>query len=122
MYLHLGQNIMVRNQDVVGIFDLDNTTWSFRTRRFLEQAEQEGRVTAVGDDLPRSFVLVQKRDGPPAVYITALSSAALSARSAEKRSVRVLGPERGRAQGSPAASRPARDGGKATERPDRFGA
>ena len=82
MYLHLGQNIMVRNQDVIGIFDLDNTTWSFRTRRFLERAEQEGRVTAVGDDLPRSFVLVQEVDGPPTVYITALSSAALSARGA----------------------------------------
>ena len=81
MYLHLGQNVMVRNQDVIGIFDLDNTTWSFRTRRFLERAEQEGRVIAVGDDLPRSFVLTREGDGPPIVYITALSSAALSARA-----------------------------------------
>ncbi len=75
MYLHLGQNVMVRNQDVVGIFDLDNTTWSFRTRRFLELAEQEGRVVAVGDDL-----LTDGGKGRPTVYITALSSAALSAR------------------------------------------
>ena len=80
MYLHLGQNVMIRNRDIIGIFDLDNTTWSFRTRRFLERAEREGRVTAVGDDLPRSFVLVQEGDGPPAVYITALSPAALYAR------------------------------------------
>ena len=95
MYLHLGQNVMIRNQDVIGVFDMDNTTWSFRTRRFLERAEQEGRVTAVGDDLPRSFVLVQEGDGPPAVYITGLSSAALYARSAEKRSAREPGAERG---------------------------
>ena len=80
MYLHLGQNVMVPEDAVLGVFDLDNTTWSFRTRRFLERAEREGRVTAVGDDLPRSFVLVQEGDSPPAVYITALSSAALSAR------------------------------------------
>ena len=52
---------MVRSQDVIGIFDLDNTTWSFRTRRFLEREEQEGRVDAVGDDLPRSFVLANDR-------------------------------------------------------------
>ena len=84
MYLHLGQNVMVPEAAVIGIFDLDNTTWSFRTRRFLERAEREGRVIPVGDDLPRSFVLVQERDGPPAVYITALSSAALSARAAQK--------------------------------------
>lgn len=81
MYLHLGQNVMVRHQDIIGIFDLDNTTWSFRTRRFLERAEREGRVIAVGDDLPRSFVLIQEGDGPPMVYITALSAAALSARA-----------------------------------------
>ena len=81
MYLHLGQNVMVRRQDVIGIFDLDNTTWSFRTRRFLELAERGGRVVTVGDDLPRSFVLTQEGDGPPTVYITALSPAALSARS-----------------------------------------
>ena len=36
MYLHLGQGVMVRDRDMIGIFDLDNTTWSFRTRRFLE--------------------------------------------------------------------------------------
>lgn len=83
MYLHLGQNVMVPETAVLGVFDLDNTTWSFRTRRFLEQAEQEGRVISVGDDLPRSFVLVQEGNGPPAIYITALSSTALSARAAQ---------------------------------------
>ena len=81
LYLHLGQNVMVNNQDIIGVFDLDNTTWSFRTRRFLERAEQEGRVITVGDDLPRSFVLTQEGDGPPRAYITALSSAALCARA-----------------------------------------
>ena len=80
MYLHLGQNVMVRSQDVIGIFDLDNTTWSFRTRRFLEQAEREGRVIPLGDDLPRSFVLAEGRDGTPVVYLIPLSPAALSAR------------------------------------------
>ncbi len=82
MYLHLGQSVMVPVRDVIGIFDLDNTTWSFRTRRFLEKAEREGRVISVGEDLPRSFVLVQGGGGPPAVYITPLSPAALSARAA----------------------------------------
>lgn len=85
MYLHLGQNVMVRNRDVIGIFDLDNTTWSFRTRRFLEQAEREGRVMAVGDDLPRSFVLVQEGDSQPAVYITQLTPATLQKRIEENR-------------------------------------
>ena len=83
MYLHLGQNIMVPESAVIGIFDLDNTTWSFRTRRFLERAEQEGRAITVGDDLPRSFVLVREGDGPDAVYITQLTTATLQKRAEE---------------------------------------
>ena len=83
MYLHLGQNVMVPEAAVIGIFDLDNTTWSFRTRRFLERAEQEGRVITVGDDLPRSFVLVQEGDGPAEVYITQLTPATLQKRAEE---------------------------------------
>lgn len=84
MYLHLGQNVMVPKSAVLGIFDLDNTTWSFRTRRFLDRAEEEGRVVSVGEDLPRSFVLVQEGGGPPMAYLCPLSPAALSSR-AERR-------------------------------------
>lgn len=81
MYLHLGQSVMVPHGDLIGIFDLDNTTWSFRTRRFLERAEREGRVETVGDDLPRSFVLAQGRGEGPTVYLTPLSPAALAVRA-----------------------------------------
>ena len=41
MYLHLGQSVVVPFQDVVGVFDLDNTTSSIHTRKFLERAEKE---------------------------------------------------------------------------------
>ena len=83
MYLHLGQNVMVPEASIIGVFDLDNTTWSFRTRRFLERAEQEGRAVTVGDDLPRSFVLAREGDGPPKVYITQLTTATLQKRAEE---------------------------------------
>ena len=58
MYLHLGQSVVVPHKNILGIFDLDNSSWAFKTREFLERAEQEGRVVSVCDDLPRSFVLV----------------------------------------------------------------
>ena len=83
MYLHLGQNVMIRNQDIIGVFDLDNTTWSFRTRRFLEQAEREGRVVTVGDDLTRSFVMSREGDAPSLVHITQLTTATLQKRVEE---------------------------------------
>ena len=83
MYLHLGQSVMIPHDAIIGVFDLDNTTWSFRTRRFLERAEREGYVTAVGDDLPRSFVLAREGDGPAEVYITQLTTATLQKRVEE---------------------------------------
>lgn len=70
MYLHLGQSVMVPYDSIIGVFDLDNTTWSHRTRSFLEQADREGRLTEVGDDLPKSFVLCQEEEEGAKVYIT----------------------------------------------------
>lgn len=81
MYLYLGQSVLVPEEAVIGIFDLDNTSWSYRTRDFLERAEQEGLVTTVGSDLPRSFVLCREGSGPPRVYLTQLSAAALRSRA-----------------------------------------
>ena len=57
MYLHLGQNVVVPEADVIGIFDLDNTTGSHITRKFLGEAEKAGWVVSVSDDLPKSFVV-----------------------------------------------------------------
>ncbi len=80
MYLNIGQSVLIEKSSVIGIFDLDNTTWAFKTREFLERAEREGRVVAVGDDLPRAFVLCCGGGGPSTVYLTTLSTSALSAR------------------------------------------
>ena len=75
MYLHLGSSVVIRQRDVVGIFDLDNTTSSRITRDFLTQAQRAGRVVTVGDDLPKSFLLC--REGETTVYLSQLSSATL---------------------------------------------
>lgn len=80
MYLHLGQSVVVPFEQVVGIFDLDNSSWSHRTRAFLEKAEKEGRVVNAASDLPRSFVVRQQKDGNTAVYLSQLSTATLKSR------------------------------------------
>lgn len=77
MYLHLGSSVVIRQRDVVGIFDLDNTTSSCITRDFLTQAQRAGRVVTVGDDLPKSFLLCRDGAGETTVYLSQLSSATL---------------------------------------------
>lgn len=81
MYLHLGQSVVVPNCEILGIFDLDNSTWSHLTRSFLERAQRENRVISVCDDLPRSFVLRGRQDGQTTVYISQLSAATLLRRA-----------------------------------------
>jgi len=80
MYLHIGQNVVVPEADVIGIFDLDNTTGSHITRRFLSDAEKAGRVKSVSDELPRSFV-VSDTGKEISIYLSQLSPQTLLKRS-----------------------------------------
>ena len=63
MYLYLGQSTVIPFQEIMGIFDLDNASWAYKTREFLERAEREGRAVWLTDDLPRSVVMAAGRDG-----------------------------------------------------------
>ena len=78
MYLSIGNDMAVRENSIIGIFDLDNTSTSKRTREFLDRAEQEGQVVPC-DDLPKSFVLTAEY-GFHRVRLTALSPSTLEKR------------------------------------------
>ena len=80
MYLHLGQDTVVRDCDIIGIFDLDITTQSIRTRNYLNTAEKRGEVRYVTEELPKSFVVAGQR-ASQRVYISQLSTATLLKRS-----------------------------------------
>ena len=80
MYLHIGQNVILPEADVIGIFDLDNTTSSHITRKFLGDAEKAGSVVNVSDELPRSFVLSGNKK-TTTVYLSQLSPQTLQKRS-----------------------------------------
>ena len=78
MYLSIGNDMAVRDRNIIGIFDMDNTSTSKRTRAFLAQAEKEGEVVPC-DDLPKSFVLTAEY-GMRRVYLSALSASTLEKR------------------------------------------
>ena len=81
MYLHLGKGSIVNDSEIIGVFDLDITSQSALTRRYLAAAEKAGAVVnAAGDELPKSFV-VCARDGRQTVYLSQLNSSTLFKRS-----------------------------------------
>lgn len=80
MYLHLGQETVVRVRDIVGMFDMDNTTVSKHTRQFLADAEQAGKVVNVSQELPKAFVVCRSGAGEETVYVSQISTATLMKR------------------------------------------
>lgn len=80
MYLHLGQDTVVRTDDIIGIFDLENTSISKITKEFLAKSEKAGRVVNVSYELPKSFVICTQNK-KTAVYITQISSSTLKKRA-----------------------------------------
>ena len=80
MYLHLGQGCIVRTDEVIGIFDLDNATVSKRTRDYLNKAENNGQVITVGYELPKSFVVCGEKNGDKKIYLSPLSTVTLLGR------------------------------------------
>ena len=80
MYLHLGQNIVVSESSIIGVFDMDNATASHYTRRFLSEAEKNGKVVTITDDLPKSFIICNDKNETK-IYLSQLSSQTLLKRS-----------------------------------------
>ena len=79
MYLHLGEETVVRMKDVIGIFDIENTSVSKHTKDFLARSEKGGRVVTVSYEMPKSFVVTE--DGKEKVYISQISAATLKKRA-----------------------------------------
>ena len=80
MYLHLGQSVVVPETAIIGIFDLDNTTGSIITRKFLNNAEKNGRIVNVSDELPKSFIVCDENSITD-IYLSQLSTQTLLKRS-----------------------------------------
>ncbi len=85
-FIHLGKGTLVRDDEILGIFDLDITSQSHLTRKFLSLADKSGKVINAAEDLPKSFVLCQQQ-GETRVYLSQMASATLLKRAEERTQV-----------------------------------
>ena len=79
MYISIGGDMMVRDRDIIGVFDLDATADSEKTMEFLQSAEQNGALLNITEDIPKTF-LVTEEYGMEKVYFTQLNAATLEKR------------------------------------------
>ena len=82
MYLHLGKGSIVNDWEIVGIFDLDITSQSHLTRKYLSAAEKAGQVETACDDLPKSFVVCES-GGKRRLILSQMAASTLLKRTEE---------------------------------------
>lgn len=76
MYLHIGENTVITDQDIIGIFDIDTSTVNKATRDYLATAEKQNRVKNVNYDLPKSFIVTDDT-----VYVSPINTSTLNKRA-----------------------------------------
>ena len=53
MYFNIGTEVLIKEKNILGIFDLDNTTVSKATREYINTAEKNGEcITVSFEELP----------------------------------------------------------------------
>lgn len=80
MYLHLGQNYVIKTEEIIGIFDIENTSVSKNTVNFLNLKEKNKKIINTATDIPKSFVVVRKKENI-LVYLSGLAPATLIKRA-----------------------------------------
>ena len=81
MYLHLGQDTVVRTDEIIGIFDMETSTISKITRNYLGIVQKKGYVVNVSEELPKAFVPCIDKDGKKTDYISQISTSTLLKRT-----------------------------------------
>ena len=81
MYLHIGNGVSIKDEDIIGIFDLDSATVSSITKNFINKKSRDGLVEYNDSDLPRSFVLTSKKGEKSKVLLSRISVSALKQRA-----------------------------------------
>ena len=87
MYLHLGEDIVVCDNEIVGIFDIENTSVSKITKDFLSGKNFE--VVNVSYEIPKSFILTESK-GNIKVYISNISPSTLRKRNNLNKNIQIV--------------------------------
>lgn len=80
MFIHLGNDVVVNSKNIVGIFDIENTTTGKNTSKILENATKENRVVTVSFEMPKSFIVCIE-NGKEIIYVSQISVSTLRKRA-----------------------------------------
>jgi len=76
MFIHLGEDTVVNDKEIIGVFDIDTSTVNKATRDYLSKAEKDKKIVYVNYDLPKSFIVCDNE-----VYISPINTSTINKRS-----------------------------------------
>lgn len=76
MFIHLGEDTVINDKEIIGVFDIDTSTVNKATRDYLSKAEKDKRIVYVNYDLPKSFIVCDNE-----VYISPINTSTINKRS-----------------------------------------
>ena len=80
MFLHLGNDFVINENDIIAILNLDTISTSKHTQSYLKHIEKEKIVTSICDDIPRTLI-VTENNSKHTVYLSNISSTTLYKRA-----------------------------------------
>ena len=76
MYINIGEEYVLKEKDIIAVFDMDKATVGKITRDYLNAAQKSGKIIYAGYDLTKSFIVTKDK-----VYISPLNTATVLKRA-----------------------------------------
>ena len=80
MFLHIGEGKIINKKEIIGIFDLETTSISKKTREFIRINDKKGNIEYISDEIPKTYIITSC-NREKKVYVTQISSQTLHKRS-----------------------------------------
>lgn len=80
MFLHIGEGKVISKRDIIGIFDLETTSISKKTREFLRINEKKGNIEYISTEIPKTYIITDSKLKKK-VLVTQISSQTLQRRA-----------------------------------------
>ena len=80
MYLHIGNGKLIKQEQIIGIFDFDTATISKKSKLWLSNKQKEKKIESITLDIPKSFILMSEEENGK-VYLSQLSPKTLISRT-----------------------------------------
>ena len=76
MYIHIGGDKSLTDDEIVGVFDIESTTVSYNSREFLNKAQKSNNIINISDDLPKTFIVTNDKN----VYLCPVATSTIKRR------------------------------------------